>query len=161
MLLFWGLLLAGNTADVLLPEPDITGLPYTAPMSLVEGTDLDDWEFEVKHYARKSTPLATARSASGFCGPQGQHVRNAAYRLRFEPLAEALYRERASEFRKAYPETAETAIRNSAFDEAVLLTAGAEQLFLARSGTVVYALWVDFPMDLSGSIEAAADVLAE
>ena len=29
-------------------------------------------------------------------------------------------------------------------------------MFLARKETAVYALWVDFPVDLSGSVEAAA-----
>ena len=52
-------------------------------------------------------------------------------------------------------------MENDAFDQAVLLTAGEERLFLARTGKVVYALWLDFPADLERAIEAAAADLAE
>ena len=52
-------------------------------------------------------------------------------------------------------------MENDAFDQAVLLTAGEERLFLARTGKVVYALWLDFPADLSDSIAAAAEAMRE
>lgn len=50
-------------------------------------------------------------------------------------------------------------MENGAFDQAVLLTDGEERLFLARSGKVVYALWLNFPADLTDSIAAAADAM--
>ena len=71
-------------------------------------------------------------------------------------MAKALYRERAADFQKNYLDATETAVENGAFDEAMLLTAGEEQLFLARTGKVVYALWVDFPADLEESIQHVA-----
>lgn len=161
-LLFWLLMLSGNIADaVWQPEPDTAGLPYTSPVSLAEGTDKEYWEFEVDNYVYRSTPLAPARTGSQYRGKNGECVRNAADRLRFTFLAKALYRERAADFRREYPDAAETAVEHGGFDEAVLLAEGDEQLFLARKGTVVYALWVDFPVDLGGSIERAAVLLAD
>ena len=94
-------------------------------------------------------------------GQQGEYVRNAADRLRFEFLAKALYREREKAFRENDRPAAETAVENGAFDQAVLLTTGEERLFLARSGKVVYALWLDFPADLTDSIAAAAAAMRE
>ena len=76
-------------------------------------------------------------------------------------MAKALYRERAADFRKDHPEATETAVENDAFDQAALLAEDDCQLFLARSGKVVCALWVDFPTDLDSAIEAVADRLAE
>lgn len=156
-LLFWVLMFFGNTVSAFWrPEPDTTGLPYTAPVSLVAGTDKEYWEFEVDNYAWQSTALAPARTGSQFRGENGEHVRNTADRLRFELLAKALYRERAADFRKGHPDAVEAAVEHDAVDEAILLTSGDEQMFLARKETAVYALWVDFPVDLSGSVEAAA-----
>ena len=156
-LLTWLLMLFGNAASAFRgSEPDTVGLPYTAPTSLVEETDKTYWEFETENYAWRRTALAFARTGSQFRGEQGEHVRNTADRLRFELLAKALYRERAADFRKGHPDAVEAAVEHDAFDEAILLTSGDEQMFLARKGTIVYALWVDFPVDLSGSVEAAA-----
>lgn len=161
LLLCWLLWLFSSAAPLLQGEPDIASLPYTAPVELVEGTDKAYWEFEVDNYVYRSTPLAPARFSIQYRGEQGECVRNAADRLRFTFLAEALYRERAVDFRKNCPDAVETAVENGAFDETVLLTAGEERLFLARSGKVVYALWVDFPVDLEESIRRVADDLAE
>lgn len=161
-LLFWLLMLSGNIADaVWQSEPDTAGLPYTSPVSLVEGTNKEYWEFEGDNYVYRSTPLAPVRSGSQYRGKNGECVRNAADRLRFTFLAKALYRERAADFRRDRPDAAETAVEYGIFDEAVLLAEGDEQLFLARKGTIVYALWVDFPVDLSGSIEHTAVLLAD
>ena len=160
LLLCWFLLVFSRTAPLWQGEPDIASLPYTAPVELIEGTDQAYWEFETDNYLCQSTPLAPDRFGVQYRGEQGEHVRNAADRLRFEALAKALYRERAADFRKDYPDAAETTVENEAFDEAALLTAGEERLFLARSGKVVYALWVDFPADLGNAMEAAAAKLA-
>lgn len=162
LLVCWGLGLASNaTAPFLRGEPYIASLPYTAPMSLVEGTDKDDWEFETKNYVYNSTPLAPDRFGIQYRGENGEVVRNAADRLRFEFLAKALYREREKAFQKDYPDASETTVENDTFDRAVVLTAGEERMFLARAGKVVYGLWLDFPADLDSTIEAVAVSLAE
>lgn len=161
LLLCWTLQLAGSMARLWRAEPDIASLPYTAPMSLMKGTDKAYWEFETAGCVSQSTLLAPTRFDIQYQGENGEIVRNAADRLRFECLAKALYRERAADFRKDHPDTAETVVENGAFDQAVVLTAGAEQLFLARSGKVVYALWLDFPADLNGAIEGVAAAMAE
>ncbi len=161
LVLCWLLWPFSSAASLWQGEPDIASLPYTSPMSLVEGTDKDDWEFETKNYVYKSTPLAPDRVGIQYRGENGEVVRNAADRLRFELLAKALYREREKAFRKDHPGASETTVENSAFDRAAVLTAGEERLFLARAGKVVYALWLDFPADLESAIEAVAADLAE
>ena len=157
----WLLWLFSGAAPLWQGEPDTASLPYTSPMSLAEGSDKDDWEFETENFVYRRTPLASDRFGIQYRGENGEVVRNAADRLRFEFLAEALYRERERAFRKDCPDAVETAVENGAFDETVLLTAGEERLFLARSGKVVYALWVDFPADLGNAMKAAAAKLAE
>ena len=160
-LLTWVLMLFGNAVSAFRgSEPDTAGLPYTAPTSLVEGTDKAYWEFETDNYAWQSTALAAARTGSQFRGESGEHVRNAADRLRFELLAKALYRERKAEFLENRPDAVETVVENKAFDEAILLAGGDRQMLLIRKGTIVYALWVDFPADLGGSMENVAAELA-
>ena len=161
LLLFWFLWWFSSAVPFLQGEPDIGSLPYTASVELMEGTDKAYWEFEVDNYLYRSTPLAPDRFGIQYRGENGEHVRNAADRLRFEALAKALYRERAADFRKDHPDAEETTVENDAFDQAVLLAEGDCQLFLARSGKVVCALWVDFPTDLDSAIEAVADSLAE
>lgn len=162
LLLFcWMLPLAGSIARIWRAEPDTAGLPYTAPTSLMEGTDKAYWEFETAGYVCQSTLLAPARFGIQYRGRNGECVRNAADRLRFECLAKALYRERAEAFREEYRSVAETAVENDAFDQAVVLTAGAEQMLLARAEKVVYALWLDFPADLNGAIEGVAAAMAK
>ncbi len=155
-LVCWGLWLAGSAAPLWQREPDIASLPYTAPTALAEGTDKEYWNFSVSNYVYRSTVLAPARFGVQYRGEQGEVVRNAADRLRFELLAKALYRERASDFYRDHPDAVAAEVEHEAFDQAVLLTAGTERLFLARSGKVVYALWLDFPTDLTDSIAAAA-----
>ena len=154
------IMLASSMARLWRTEPDTTGLPYTAPVELLEGTDKDYWEFETDNYAWQSTALAAARTGSQFRGESGEHVRNAADRLRFELLAKALYRERKAEFLENRPDAVETVVENKAFDEAILLAGGDRQMLLIRKGTIVYALWVDFPADLGGSMENVAAELA-
>lgn len=161
LLLCWLLWWFSSAASLWQGEPDMASLPYTSPVSLVEGTDQEYWEFETDNYLYQSTPLAPDRYGIQYRGEQGECVRNAADRLRFEALAKALYRERAADFQRDHPDAAETAVENNAFDEAVLLTAGEERLFLARSGKVVYALWVDFPVNLEESIQRVAAELAK
>lgn len=161
LVLCWLMWPFSSAASLWQGEPDIASLPYTSPMSLVEGTDKDDWEFETKNYVYKSTPLAPDRVGIQYRGENGEVVRNAADRLRFGFLAGALYREREKAFRKDHPGASETTVENSAFDRAAVLTAGEERLFLARAGKVVYALWLDFPADLESAIEAVAADLAE
>lgn len=161
LVLCWLLWPFSSAASLWQGEPDIASLPYTSPMSLVEGTDKDDWEFETKNYVYKSTPLAPDRVGIQYRGENGEVVRNAADRLRFGFLAGALYREREKAFRKDHPGASETTVENSAFDRAAVLTAGEERLFLARAGKVVYALWLNFPADLESAIEAVAADLAE
>lgn len=161
LVLCWLLWPFSSAASLWQGEPDIASLPYTSPMSLVEGTDKDDWEFEAKNYVYKSTPLAPDRFGIQYRGENGEVVRNAADRLRFGFLAGALYREREKAFRKDHPGASETTVENSAFDRAAVLTAGEERLFLARAGKVVYALWLNFPADLESAIEAVAADLAE
>lgn len=161
LLVCWSLPLVGSAAPLWQREMDVAGLPYTAPMSLAEGTDKSYWEFEMDNYVYQSTPLAPARFSIQYRGRQGECVRNAADRLRFEFLAKALYREREKAFRENGWPAAEPAVENGAFDQAVLLTAGEERLFLARTGKVVYALWLDFPADLTDSIAAAAAAMRE
>lgn len=161
LLVCWMLPLVGGMLPLWEAEPDIAGLPFTAPADLLEGTDRSYWEFETDHYVCRNTPLAPARFGIQYRGQQGEYVRNAADRLRFEFLAKALYREREKAFRENDRPAAETAVENGAFDQAVLLTTGEERLFLARSGKVVYALWLDFPADLTDSIAAAAAAMRE
>ena len=161
LVLCWLLWPFSSAASLWQGEPDIASLPYTSPMSLVEGTDKDDWEFETKNYVYKSTPLTPDRFGIQYRGENGEVVRNAADRLRFGFLAGALYREREKAFRKDHPGASETTVENSAFDRAAVLTAGEERLFLARAGKVVYALWLNFPADLESAIEAVAADLAE
>lgn len=161
LVLCWLLWPFSSAASLWQGEPDIASLPYTSPMSLVEGTDKDDWEFETKNYVYKSTPLAPDRFGIQYRGENGEVVRNAADRLRFGFLAGALYREREKAFRKDHPGASETTVENSAFDRAAVLTAGEERLFLARAGKVVYALWLNFPAELESAIEAVAADLAE
>jgi len=160
-LVCWMLPLIGGMLPLWRAEPDVTSLPFTAPMDLVEGTDRSYWEFETDHYVCRSTSLAPARFGIQYRGQQGECVRNAADRLRFEFLAKALYREREKSFREDDRPTIETAVENAAFDQAVVLRSGEERLFLARSGKVVYALWLDFPADLTDSIAAAAAAMRE
>ena len=160
-LVCWGLPLARGMAPLWRAEPEIASLPFTAPVDLMEGTDKSYWEFETDNYVYQSTPLAPARFGIQYRGEQGECVRNAADHLRFEFLAKALYREREEAFRENGRSVTETAVENGTFDQAVLLTAGEERLFLARSGKVVYALWLDFPADLTDSIAAAAAAMRE
>ena len=157
----WFLWLFSGAAPLWQGEPDTASLPYTSPMSLAEGTDKDDWEFETENFVYRRTPLAPDRFGVQYRGENGEVVRSAADRLRFAWLAEALYREREKAFRKDYPDFVETTVENDAFDQAAVLTAGEERLFLARAGKVVYALWLNFPADLERAIEAVAADLAE
>ena len=157
----WFLWLFSGAAPLWQGEPDTASLPYTSPMSLAEGTDKDDWEFETENFVYRRTPLASDRFGIQYRGENGEVVRNAADRLRFEFLAEALYRERERAFRKDCPDAVETAVENDAFDRAAVLAAGEERLFLARAGKVVYALWLNFPADLGSAIEAVAADLTE
>ena len=157
----WFLWLFSGAAPLWQGEPDTASLPYTSPMSLAEGTDKDDWEFETENFVYRRTPLAPDRFGIQYRGENGEVVRSAADRLRFDFLAEALYREREKAFRKDHPDAVETAVENDIFDRSAVLTAGEERLFLARAGKVVYALWLNFPADLERAIEAVAADLAE
>ncbi len=98
-LVCWGLPLIGGMLPLWEAEPDIASLPFTAPVDLMEGTDKSYWEFETDNYVYQSTPLAPARFGIQYRGEQGEYVRNAADRLRFEFLAKALYREWEGVFR--------------------------------------------------------------
>ena len=48
-------------------------------------------------------------------------------------------RERAADFRKGHPDAVEAAVEHDAVDEAILLTSGDEQMFLARNWLPVRA----------------------
>lgn len=59
LLLFWFLWWFSSTVPFLQREPDIGSLPYTTPVSLVEGTDQEYWEFETDNYLCQSTPAGS------------------------------------------------------------------------------------------------------
>lgn len=158
---YWVLYVFGNAGWAVV-APDTSGMPYVAATELAPKTVREDWAFEVEGYVRRSTPLNPAREESQLCAEGQRRVRNTGDRVQFEFLAKALYREKVKEFREDWPEAEEIAVEHDAFDEAVLLTGGENvQMLLVRAGKIVYSLWVNFPADLSGSIEAvAADLSA-
>ena len=137
-------------------EPDTTGLPYVSCEELVPDTKRSDWFFEWEEYANSCRYFAPTRRASLF-SLDDHRVRNTADRLRFVWLAEMRYEELLDEFLKDCPEVEQMQISNSAFDEAVLLSgAGDEQMLLLRTGTKVYSLWVNFPVELEPWVEVCA-----
>ena len=140
--------------------PDTAGLPYVSSRQLVEGTGAEDWELDFRAYRRQCKPLRPVWSDERFVCQGEYSVMNARSRLRFEWLAKALYQETKREFLKEHPAAEEDAVEHTAFDEAVLLHGGEEQMLLVRSGKLVYHLRVDFPADLLVHVDEIAAELA-
>lgn len=159
-ILFWVLYCLGEPAWKYWAEPDRSGLPYVTATELLPGTTQEDWDFEWGEYVNRARPLSPTRYVARYVTEGQRRVGNTSDRLRFTVLAKALYQEKLETFRRDWPGAEETAIENSAFDEAVLLTGGEDvQMLLVRSGKIVYSLWVNFPADLSGCLdEIAADL---
>lgn len=82
-------------------------------------------------------------------------------RLRFSFLAELLYDERLKVTERETPGLEWTAVEDSRFDEAMLLTGGRNQIFLGRRGTAVLWEYTILNTDLSAHLDDFAEVLAE
>lgn len=159
LLLCWGLWLFTAVTPLWWEVEATSDLPYLPPTAVAAGTGQSYWDFDVGNYLCQSTVLAPARFSVRYRGKQGETFRSAADRLRFEWLAEALYRQRAETFRKSHPGAAETALSREHFDQGVLLDGGAERMLLVRSGKVVYALWTNFPAE--DCLDTLNDLLGE
>lgn len=160
LLLCWGLWLFTAVTPLWREVEATADLPYLPRAAVAAGTEKDDWVFETENYLCRSTIFAPARFSVQYRGRKGETFRSAADRLRFEWLAEALYRQRAEAFRKSHPDAAETAVARENFDQGVLLTGGGdERMLLVRSGKVVYALWTNFPAE--DCLDELNDLLGE
>lgn len=135
-------------------EVDTSGLPYVSTEQLAEGTE--NWEVDFSAYRRQSAPLRPVWSDERFVCQGEYSVMNARSHLRFEWLAKALYDETEQKFLKEHPAAEEQAVEHTAFDEAMLLRDGQEQMLLVRSGEVVYSLRVNFPADLLAHVDEIA-----
>lgn len=159
LLVYWVVYVLGNAGQV-LARPDTFDLPYVAAAELMPGSNTAQWELET--YVQRSTPLDVVRFETELSYGEQSRVRNTSDKVRLTALAKALYREKREEFRAEWPEAAETAIENDAFDEAVLLVGGQDtQMLLVRAGKTVYSLWVNFPADLNGKIGDLAAALSK
>ena len=132
--------LSGIRAEVLAPE--------------------ETWEFTLP-FVRNSSPLRPCRQLYRMRGSGGHLVENSYDRVRFAFLAEPVYRERLAEYREAMPDAALTVLDREEFERAALLRNGEESALVVCRGKVVYALYVELPVELTDYLEEAAAVLAE
>lgn len=157
--LFLGFWLVASVADVFwaarIPGPD--GMASILPAALGEVETAGDWEFDWHGYAYQSTPLRPVWYDTQYRRANEAVVRNSWNRLAFDWLAKVLYREKRNEFLDEWPGAVSEKIEAPAVDEAVLLTGGEDtQMLLVRSGTMVYSLWVNFPVEMKDYIDSAA-----
>ena len=122
-----------------------------------------DWA----QYEEFRSPLMMTRRQVTEWRWSGPHLETALAQIRFEPLAELLYREWLGEARSQWPEAAATEWRDDRFDQAILLDNGtgsdgrANQILVARRGGVVLRQIVQFRGDLTDHLDDYAAVLAE
>lgn len=158
LLLGYWLVYMGDIFWMAGTDNSIIDLPYTDPVTLVEGTDTYDWDIE--RYVNTDQPLAPKHYVLRFVTEDQKRVENAGVRTTFPFLAKAWYGERQTDFLADWPEADVQRVEDAAFDQAVLLTGGEDtQLFLARTGCRAYALWVNFPTDLDAAMQEAAEIL--
>ena len=121
-----------------------------------------DWA----QYEEFRSPLMMTRRQVTEWRWSGPHLETALAQIRFEPLAELLYREWLGEARSQWPEAAATEWRDDRFDQAILLDNGtgsdgrANQILVARRGGVVLRQIVQFRGDLTDHLDDYAAVLA-
>ena len=121
-----------------------------------------DWA----QYEEFRSPLMMTRRQVTEWRWSGPHLETALAQIRFEPLAELLYREWLGEARSQWPEAAATEWRDDRFDQAILLDNGtgsdgrANQILVARRGGVVLRQIVQFRGDLTDPLGDYAAVLA-
>ena len=82
-------------------------------------------------------------------------------RVVLEPLAELLYRERVDVFLDSWPDAEVRQVADSRFDQAVVIDAGENQIFIGRLGRIVLAERVRTDRDLTDHLDDFAAVLAE
>ena len=112
---------------------------------ITEETD-GEWQFDFDGYVSRRTLLNPLRCEMVQRRSDNGYIVSTADRLRTEGLAKALYREKEKSFLKEHPEAAVEAIENEAYDEAIVLSDGGEQLLLFRSESLVYALGANVPL---------------
>ena len=121
-----------------------------------------DWA----QYEEFRSPLMMTRRQVTEWRWSGPHLETALAQIRFEPLADLLYREWLGEARSQWPEAAATEWRDDRFDQAILLDNGtgsdgrANQILVARRGGVVLRQIVQFRGDLTDHLDDFAAVLA-
>ena len=121
-----------------------------------------DWA----QYEEFRSPLMMTRRQVTEWRWSGPHLETALAQIRFEPLADLLYREWLGEARSQWPEAAATEWRDDRFDQAILLDNGpgsdgrANQILVARRGGVVLRQIVQFRGDLTDHLDDYAAVLA-
>ncbi len=121
-----------------------------------------DWA----QYEEFRSPLMMTRRQVTEWRWSGPHLETALAQIRFEPLAELLYREWLGEARSQWPEAAATEWRDDRFDQAILLDNGpgsdgrANQILVARRGGVVLRQIVQFRGDPTDHLDDYAAVLA-
>ena len=121
-----------------------------------------DWA----QYEEFRSPLMMTRRQVTEWQWSGPHLETTLAQVRFEPLAELLYREWLGEARSQWPEAAATEWRDDRFDQAILLDNGtgsdgrANQILVARRGGVVLRQIVQFRGDLTDHLDDYAAVLA-
>ena len=118
-------------------------------------------------FAPEAVGAAACMSEFGSSQSARPHLEATLAQVRFEPLAELLYREWLGEARSQWPEAAATEWRDDRFDQAILLDNGtgsdgrANQILVARRGGVVLRQIVQFRGDLTDHLDDYAAVLAE
>ena len=121
-----------------------------------------DWA----QYEEFRSPLMMTRRQVTEWRWSGPHLETALAQIRFEPLADLLYREWLGEARSQWPEAAATEWRDDRFDQAILLDNGtgsdgrANQILIARRDGAVLRQIVQFRGDLTDHLDDYAAVLA-
>ena len=82
-------------------------------------------------------------------------------RVVLEPLAELLYRERVDVFLDSWPDAEVRQVADSRFDQAMVIDAGENQIFIGRLGRIVLAERVRTDRDLTDHLDDFTAVLAE
>ena len=123
-----------------------------------------DWAW----YEEVRSPLMMTRRQVTEWRWSGPHLEATLAQVRFEPLAELLYREWLKEARRQRPEAVVTEWRDARFDQAALLDNGTArddgrsvQVLVARRGGAVLRQTVRFHGDLTDHLDGFAAALAE
>lgn len=158
LVICWLMILPGR---IIMPAgADAASLSVMGVATLVPDSSPEDWDLDFESYSRRSGFLRPAHQVFELYG-RDRRIGNTGDRLRFDALSGPLYRERLADFRKEFPGLTETAVEDDRFDEAVLLADGETQIFLARRGNVVYALSVNFPVDLAAHLDDFAALMTD